>query len=130
MIKQAGGIILFITSGAATNDSPLMPDQSKASVGAAYPSSKAAQLRLITSLAKEMKPHNISVIGLDPGSTLTERLQQDTPRSTVRHSMAVPASAAAYLCTCPEPIQYTGLNLIAADLVKERKLLDSYLTAQ
>ncbi len=123
MVKQRGGIIVFITSGSATFEMQLMPDQTKASVGAAYPSSKAAQIRLIASLAKEMKPHNISVIGLDPGSTLTERLQQDSPNTTIRHSTAVPASTAAYLCTSTNPMQYTGANVIAADFVKENNLL-------
>jgi hypothetical protein len=37
--------------------------------------------------------------------------------------MAVPAKTVHYLCTCNNPMEYTGKVLVAADFVKERGLL-------
>ena len=39
------------------------------------------------------------------------------------HPMAVPAKTVHYLCTCNNPMEYTGKVLVAADFVKERGLL-------
>src|SRR5215469_8113921 len=70
MIKNRSGIIINITSAAATHEMPAMPG--KGSTSACYPATKAALNRFTRSLAKEMQPHGIPIIAVDPGATKTE----------------------------------------------------------
>src|SRR5580700_7247885 len=125
MIERRAGTIVCITSGAAHNDPPGMPG--RGATGPAYPTAKAALNRFVQAIAKEFKDDGIAVIALDPGFTLTERAEIavsqwgfDLSRA---HPMAVPAKTVHYLCTCDNPMEYTGKVLVAADFVKERGLL-------
>ena len=63
MSKNGGGVIIFISSGETTRPSPY---------NSAYAASKAAINHLVTSMAVELGPTGIRVLGIAPGTTLTE----------------------------------------------------------
>ncbi len=101
----------------------------KGSTGLGSPPAKAGLSRFVVALAKEVKRHNIAVIALDPGHTLSEHVEAgtvghdyhgwDTRRA---HSMDVPAKTAWYLCTCPNPMWYTGKVVVAEEFVQEHDI--------
>ena len=124
MREQGGGMIVNITSGAAHTDSGAMPGEG--GEGPAYPASKAALDRLTLALAKELRPHGIAIIGVDPGFTLTETAEMlaETRGYVVADAnpMAFPASTVAYLAACPNPMWYTGKIIVSAEFVQEHLL--------
>ena len=61
-----GGVMLLVTSGETTRPSPL---------NSAYAASKAGLNHLVTSLAMELGVHGIRVLGIAPGTTLTETVR-------------------------------------------------------
>ena len=63
MSKSGGGVIIFVSSGETTRPSPY---------NSAYAASKAAINHLVTSMAVELGPTGIRVLGIAPGTTLTE----------------------------------------------------------
>jgi NAD(P)-dependent dehydrogenase (short-subunit alcohol dehydrogenase family) len=125
MKGNGGGIVVNVTSG-ASNVRPIsrsphnetgLPDN-----GPAYGASKAALNRMANLIAQEGLPYGISVITIEPGFVLTETMAATLARSGVEETAAisptVPASAIAYLCTCVDPMQYSGEILSAPDLVE------------
>ena len=121
MREQGGGLIINITSGEGRADSEL------GSMGLAYPTTKAALDRMTLAMSKELREANIAIVALDPGFTLTETAEAmggskgyDT---SAAHSMLVPARAALYLATCPNPMRYTGRVVVAEELAKEHRLV-------
>jgi NAD(P)-dependent dehydrogenase (short-subunit alcohol dehydrogenase family) len=125
MIKNGSGMIINITSAAATYEAPAMPG--KGSTGACYPATKAALNRFTRSLAKEMQPHGIPIIALDPGATKTEYAVLEIPKygfdTSRNQSMDIPAAAVEYLaCDCPDPMAYTGQVVVAKDLADKHHL--------
>ena len=63
MSKNGGGAIIFVSSGETTRPSPY---------NSVYAASKAAINHLVTSMAVELGPAGIRVLGVAPGTTLTE----------------------------------------------------------
>ncbi len=63
MVKNGGGVIMFVTSGETTRPSPY---------NSAYAASKAAINHLVSSMAVELGPSGIRVVAIAPGTTLTE----------------------------------------------------------
>ena len=63
MSKNGGGAIIFVSSGETTRPSPY---------NSAYAASKAAVNHLVTSMAVELGPAGVRVLGVAPGTTLTE----------------------------------------------------------
>jgi NAD(P)-dependent dehydrogenase (short-subunit alcohol dehydrogenase family) len=63
MLADAGGVILFVTSGETTRPSPY---------NSIYAAAKAAVNHLVTSMAVELGPSGIRVNAMAPGTTLTE----------------------------------------------------------
>ena len=63
LAAEAGGVILFVTSGETTRPSPY---------NSIYAAAKAAINHLVTSLAVELGPAGIRVLAIAPGTTLTE----------------------------------------------------------
>jgi NAD(P)-dependent dehydrogenase (short-subunit alcohol dehydrogenase family) len=130
MKAQGGGIIILVTSLAGELDASLMPGMpGQAATGLGYPMTKAAQIRFMMSLAKEVRPDNIAVIGLVPGFVYSEHVE--VGRVGDRYQgwdtrlalpMDVPAETARYLCTCPNPMWYSAKNIRAADFVQEHCL--------
>jgi NAD(P)-dependent dehydrogenase (short-subunit alcohol dehydrogenase family) len=130
MKSQGGGIIILVTSAAGELDAANMPGMpGKASTGLGYPMTKAAQIRFMMSLAKEVRPDNIAVIGLDPGFVFSEHVEVGRVGhryqgwdSRLALPMDVPAETARYLCTCADPMWYSAKNVRAADFVQEHYL--------
>jgi NAD(P)-dependent dehydrogenase (short-subunit alcohol dehydrogenase family) len=125
-----GGRIVLVTSEAGNQNSKGMPGMpGDGSTGLGYPITKAAMIRFISSLEKEIRPDEIAITGLDPGFTHSEHVEigrsgdsyQGWPISWA-HPMDVPAEAVRYLCVCPNPMWYSGKNVIAADFVQEHCL--------
>ncbi len=130
MIEQGGGVFINVTSGGAIHESPNLPGNGATGLG--YPVTKAASHRLVAALAKEVREHNVAVINLDPGHTLTERHVAPGDAAKVSHAgvdrsdthtVWVPARAAVYLATCPDPLAYTGTNVVARRFVEEMDLM-------
>jgi len=130
MKAQGGGIIILVTSQAGELDALNMPGMpGQASTGLGYPMTKAAQIRFMMSLAKEVRRDNIAVIGLDPGFVFSEHVEVGRVGhnyqgwdSRLALPMEVPAETARYLCTCPNPMWYSAKNIRAADFVQEHSL--------
>jgi citronellol/citronellal dehydrogenase len=77
MMRQGGGSIVNITSGAAT--APL--DEHLLAHHGLYMISKAALDRLTEYLAAELKPHNIAVNALSPGAVETDGIVDRVPQA-------------------------------------------------
>jgi NAD(P)-dependent dehydrogenase (short-subunit alcohol dehydrogenase family) len=129
MVDRNGGIILLVTSTAAYYEHGLLPGQN-GQTGLGYPIAKAALSRFVPALAKEVKQYGVAVVGLDPGWTLSEHVQVEVVGNEFRGMdidmsvpMTVPAKAAAYLCSCDDPMKYTGLDLKASDLALQHELV-------
>ena len=126
MRKRDGGIIVNITTGdpgaAVSTNLP-----GNGATGAAYPASKAALDRMTRDVANEFRADKIALFAVGPGFTLTENCEQLGPiggfDTVYAHSMDVPAKAVGYLCSCPDPMWYTGKIIFAADFVREHNLL-------
>jgi NAD(P)-dependent dehydrogenase (short-subunit alcohol dehydrogenase family) len=125
MAKQKSGVIINTTSSAAYMDTGL--PGGRAGTGPHYPLTKAALDRFTKAVSLETEEMGIPLIGLDPGATLTERVQIQTAKygfdMSIFHSMDIPAAAAEYLCTCPYPMRYNGQTVVATLLVKQLNLL-------
>jgi hypothetical protein len=76
---------------------------------------------------RRSKEHQIPVIAVEPGFTMTERTRIILPQNNVdisrTHPMEVPVRTVLHLCTCGNPMTYSGQVVIAADFVKEHRLL-------
>jgi NAD(P)-dependent dehydrogenase (short-subunit alcohol dehydrogenase family) len=131
MIENRNGIILCLTSRAATHNTGL---PGKGGTNAAYATTKAAINRFVSFVAEEIRDYKIPIIAFGPGPAATERYQ-NVARHGVSlgkiagignigwHSTDVPAAAMEYLCfTCPDPMVYTGQVLHAIDLYNELQL--------
>jgi NAD(P)-dependent dehydrogenase (short-subunit alcohol dehydrogenase family) len=127
MRAAGGGVVVNVTSGAA-NLQPLdatirLPGSKLPDNGPLYGASKAALDRMANVVAAEGAPHNIAVINLEPGFVLTETMEQTFTETGVDGtdlgaiSPTIPARAIAYLCSCPDPMQYSGQIVSAPALV-------------
>jgi NAD(P)-dependent dehydrogenase (short-subunit alcohol dehydrogenase family) len=132
MRASRGGVIVNVTSGAA-NLQPLdasirLPGSTLPDNGPLYGSSKAALDRMANVIAGEGAPHNIAVINLEPGFVLTETMEQTFTETGVDGAElgaippTVPARAIAHLCSCDDPMQYSGQIVSAPALVEDLQL--------
>lgn len=124
MKERGGGVVINFTSRAAQlQEAGKSPLPGKGGTGVGYGATKAAVNRMTNVLANELFPYKIAVVALDPGSTTTEnRLQVAdrygfSPEGT--HDADLPARAAAYLATCPDPMHYSGKVVVSRELVAE-----------
>lgn len=132
MIANGGGMILLMSSAAAWNKNQFMPGAG--STGLGYPVSKAGLNRFVECLEKELRPHDIPVIAVDPGFTLAEHVREGAVGSTYQgwdlkyaHGVEVPARTIRYLSTCPDPMWYSGKVVVAEDFVREHNLLEDFV---
>ncbi len=126
MRARGGGVVVNLTSGEAAlraveptrENSTGLPEN-----GPAYGASKAALNRMTNVVAQEGLEHRIAVIAVEPGFVLTETMAATFAAGGVAETTAippaVPASAIAYLCTCDDPMRYTGEIVSAPALVAE-----------
>jgi NAD(P)-dependent dehydrogenase (short-subunit alcohol dehydrogenase family) len=129
MAERGGGVVVNVTSG-ASYVRPIDPDATNVNGlpenGPAYGASKAALNRMANVIAQEGLPHRIAVITVEPGFVLTETMAVTFEKTGVTETTAipptVPASAIAYLCTCDDPLRYSGEILNAPELAAELQL--------
>jgi NAD(P)-dependent dehydrogenase (short-subunit alcohol dehydrogenase family) len=110
MIRQGGGAMIAITTGMAYHDSPTYRS-GKGSNSCLYPSTKSFLNYFTRLLGREVSKHNIAMVAISPGGTLTERLTTVRTGShgpENRHSVHVPAVAVAHLATRPDLMDVTG----------------------
>ena len=97
-------------------------------VGAAYPTSKAAVNQMTSYLGNELRKVGVSMIGIDPGMTRTERAETFIAGAgfdlSAAQPMAVTAKAIGWLATHDDPLAYAGHLLVAREIVDHHKLLD------
>ncbi len=125
MIERRRGMIICLTSSVVSTESPNLPG--KGAVNVVYSTTKAALHRFAQGLVKEVREYNIAVILVDPGFALTERIEVesrglggiDTSRA---QSPDVPAKVVRYLCTCPNPMFFTGKTIYSGPFVEEHNL--------
>ena len=126
MVGRGGGRIVNVTSGAAQPQDLVPPGDTGTGfppIGPAYGATKAALNRMANSVATDGYPHHIAVISIEPGLVMTETMELtqreagDLNPNTVPPTM--PAAAIDYLCTCADPMRFSGQVLAAAELVAE-----------
>ncbi len=124
MIERKRGVIICMTSVAATHD---VPPGGRGGISPGYPAAKAGLNRFVRALAAEIKEHRIAVIAVEPGFTVTERTAIIFPQKNMdfsaAHSMEVPVRTVLHLCTCADPMAYSGEVIIAAQFAKEHRLV-------
>jgi NAD(P)-dependent dehydrogenase (short-subunit alcohol dehydrogenase family) len=124
MIERRSGIIICMTSIAATHDVPL---GGRGGISPGYPTAKAGLNRFVRALAAEIKEHRIPVIAVEPGFTVTERTSIIFPQNNMDFSkaqpMEVPVRAVLHLCSCDDPMAYSGQVITAAEYAREHRLV-------
>jgi NAD(P)-dependent dehydrogenase (short-subunit alcohol dehydrogenase family) len=143
MIRQRRGLIVSITQNQKstrrppqlpmTLEPPLMERLTEAVFrspgeghGAAMvPIARGLTERIAPALHRELAPHNVAIVTLDPSMTLSDpdpRRFAEAERSgfdlSTAHSVAVPARATTYLATCHNPMVFSGQFILAEDLVR------------
>lgn len=126
MAENGGGIIVNISSGAGRN--PLPPGDPNyrnmaSRPGQEYGLTKAALDRLSTGLAHELHAQGIAVVSVDPGLTLTERLERNPPPGmdmSRANSMDTTGKTVAFICH--EPMKFTGRVIASRAFVQENGL--------
>jgi NAD(P)-dependent dehydrogenase (short-subunit alcohol dehydrogenase family) len=128
MIKRGGGIIIIISSGAAWYESNNPPGQG--STGLGYPVTKAGLNRFVSAIEKELRPHNIAIVAVDPGFTLAEHVREGAVGNKYQgwdikyaHGVDVPGKTVRYLCSTGEAMSHAGKVVVADDFAKEHGLV-------
>jgi NAD(P)-dependent dehydrogenase (short-subunit alcohol dehydrogenase family) len=129
-MKERGGVVVNVTSRGATLQE-VAPGRAGFTglpqAGPAYGASKAALDRMGNVIAQEGLAHRIAVITVEPGLVRTETIAGTLANAGVTNdeliSPTVPGTAIAYLCTCDNPLHYTGRIISAPDLAAELDLV-------
>jgi NAD(P)-dependent dehydrogenase (short-subunit alcohol dehydrogenase family) len=126
MVETGGGVVVNISSPSARHPPPpaeIDPSRPRYQRGPEYGVSKAALDRLSTGIAEELAAHDIAVVSIWPGFTLTERLALEAlPGFDMSRAdpMDIPAKAVALVCKDPMP--HTGRVYLAKDLLAQHGL--------
>jgi NAD(P)-dependent dehydrogenase (short-subunit alcohol dehydrogenase family) len=113
MKAQGGGIVINVTSSAGDReiDAPI----GKGGWGLGYSVSKAAFNRMVPGLAKELRRHNIAVIGLMPGFVGTERMAIELKEFGFDAGKGLPVEnpgrVCAMLATAADPMLFSGKDI-------------------
>jgi NAD(P)-dependent dehydrogenase (short-subunit alcohol dehydrogenase family) len=125
MKRQGGGIVLNITSSAGDREIPAPIGQGGWGLG--YSLSKAAFNRMVPGLAKELRPHNVAVIGLMPGFVGTERMAVELKEFGFDASKALPVEnpgrVCAMLATAADPLFFSGKDIYGPGFHAEHALV-------
>lgn len=132
MLNRGGGIIINMTSGAATTDPP--KPAGEGGWGFGYGASKGALHRLAGILHVELGARGIRAYNVDPGLVWTEaqkilfaRLlfgdQTEAMAQMLGAPPAVPAAVIAWLATQPEAVAMSGQTIEAQPFCRERRLV-------
>lgn len=92
----------------------------------AYGVSKAATDKMTVDMAKELKPHGVTVVSLYPGLVRTEKVMEAAPYLDLSNSESPEfiGRAVAALAADPDVLRHTGNVLIAAAVAKEYGFTD------
>jgi NAD(P)-dependent dehydrogenase (short-subunit alcohol dehydrogenase family) len=125
MQRQGGGIIINVTSSAGDRETPNLIGQGGWGLG--YSVTKAAFNRMVPGLAKELRRHNIAVIGLMPGFVGTERMAIELGEFGFDASKALPVEnpgrVCAMLATAKDPLFFSGKDIYGPDMHAEMERL-------
>ena len=125
MRRQGGGIVINITSSAGDReiDAPI----GKGGWGLGYSITKAAFNRMVPGLAKELRQHNIAVIGLMPGFVGTERMAIELAEFGFDASKGLPVEnpgrVCAMLATAKDPLYFSGKDIYGPSFYAEHRLV-------
>ncbi len=125
MRRQGGGIIINITSSAGDReiDAPI----GKGGWGLGYSITKAGFNRMVPGLAKELRQHNIAVIGLMPGFVGTERMAIELKEfgfdATKGLPVENPGRVCAMLATAKDPLYFSGKDVYGPGFYAEHDLV-------
>jgi NAD(P)-dependent dehydrogenase (short-subunit alcohol dehydrogenase family) len=124
MIERNSGLVICMTSAAATYD---VAAGGRGGISPGYPTAKAGLNRFVRALAAEISEYRIPVIAVEPGFTVTERTAIIFPQNNMDfsggHSMEVPVRTVMHLCTCADPMAYSGQIVAAAEFASAHHLL-------
>jgi NAD(P)-dependent dehydrogenase (short-subunit alcohol dehydrogenase family) len=122
---QGGGIVINVTSSAGQIETPQPIGQGGWGLG--YSLTKAAFSRMVSGLAKELRPYNVAVIGLMPGFVGTERMAIELGEFGFDASKALPVEnpgrVCAMLATAKDPMWFSGKDLRGPELYRAHSLL-------
>lgn len=128
MKEQGEGMIINVTSDAASF-TDMASERSATETAIGYGTTKAALNRMTNAIARELQPHGIPCIALDPGFTATQgedMIRQLEARGFKRedlgHPVSWPVSSLVHLASCADPMQYSGQVVVAAEMVRELNL--------
>ena len=125
MKHQGGGIVINVTSSAGERETPAPIGQGGWGLG--YSLSKAAFNRMVPGLAKELRPHNVAVIGLMPGFVGTERMAVELAEFGFDASKALPVEnpgrVCAMLATAKDPMFFSGKDIYGPAFHAEHMLV-------
>jgi NAD(P)-dependent dehydrogenase (short-subunit alcohol dehydrogenase family) len=130
MLKQGGGTIIYITSGAAYNAPPAKAG--KGGWGLSYAMSKAAGHSIAGLLAVEYADQGIRAFNIQPGAIKTERIAQDmagfgfSADDGTWQPPEVIGEVAYWLATSPEADAYNGECIQGQELCHQRNLLAAW----
>jgi len=123
--RQGGGIVINVTSSAGQTETPQPIGQGGWGLG--YSLTKAAFSRMVSGLAKELRPYHVAVIGLMPGFVGTERMAAELGEFGFDASKALPVEnpgrVCAMLATAKDPMAFSGRDLRGPALYLEHSLL-------
>jgi NAD(P)-dependent dehydrogenase (short-subunit alcohol dehydrogenase family) len=124
MCGRGGGRIINVSSDAARPEELRTLDDKGTGmppIGPAYGATKAALNRVTNSVANDGYEHNIAVIALELGVTMTETMELTQRQTGTVNPDLTPTSASAaaieYLCVCDDPMRYTGKALRWAEVM-------------
>jgi NAD(P)-dependent dehydrogenase (short-subunit alcohol dehydrogenase family) len=123
MRRQGGGIVINITSSAG--DREIAAPIGQGGWGLGYSISKAAFNRMVPGLAKELREHNIAVIGLMPGFVGTERMAIELKDFGFDASKGLPVEnpgrVCAMLATARDPLYFSGKDIFGPGFYAEHE---------
>ncbi|NQY03063.1 MAG: SDR family oxidoreductase [Halieaceae bacterium] len=123
MLARGEGTILNMVSGSAVNPPPAPADQG--GWGFAYPSSKAALLRMVLSLRVEHAGSGLRFFNVEPGFVYTEVMRANNfgEEQAQRFNPTDPAEVAAIVCwlvSSDDALAYADKDLIFAPQLHQR----------
>ena len=123
MQRQGGGIVINVTSTAG--DREIEAPIGKGGWGLGYSITKAAFNRMVPGLAKELRQHNIAVIGLMPGFVGTERMAIELKEFGFDASKGLPVEnpgrVCAMLATAQDPLYFSGKDIYGPGFYAEHE---------
>src|SRR5262249_30223212 len=128
MLKQGGGTIVHITSGAAWKQTPAKAGQG--GWGLSYSMSKAAGHSIVPQLVAEYGDQGLRGFNVSPGAVRTERIIQDMAGFGFGDDFGEPpeviGAVVHWLATSPEADVLSGKTIISQAFCHARNLLPEW----